>query len=100
MLGIYITCKNRKEAEKIADVLLSKRLIACANVFPLTSLYWWKGRKRRSKEYIIAGKTREGKFNAIVKQVKKVHSYKVPFISAWKEQTTKDINKWLRKEVK
>ena len=32
---VYITNPTKKEAEKIARHLLEKRLIACANVFPV-----------------------------------------------------------------
>ena len=100
MISIYITCKNKKEAEKIARVLLDRKLIACANMFPIHSAYWWKGKKEQSKEYVMIGKSLEKKFKAIEREVKRIHSYGMPFISASKEKTTAEVERWLRKELK
>ena len=100
MFSVTITCKDKKEAEKIAGILLDKKLIACANIFPIQSHYWWKGKKGTSDEYAVLGKTVEGKFAAIEKEVRKAHSYDVPFISAHEEKATADVERWLKEELK
>jgi len=100
MFSITITCKDKKEAEKIAGILLDKKLIACANMFPVESHYLWKGKKELSDEYIVIGKTMKGKFAAIEKEVKKAHSYDVPFISMHEEKATDEVEQWLQKELK
>lgn len=100
MISVYITCTNKKEAEKIAAVLLDKKLIACVNMFPVTSVFLWKGKKERSREYALLGKTIEGKFKGIEKEVRKLHSYKTPFIGMWEEQTTESVERWLWRELK
>jgi periplasmic divalent cation tolerance protein len=41
---IYITNPSKKEAKRLAKHLIEKRLIACANIFPIESLYWWKNK--------------------------------------------------------
>jgi len=38
MILVYVTNENLDQAQKIANYLLQKRLIACANFFPITSL--------------------------------------------------------------
>ena len=36
----YITCKNKKEAEKIAFNLIKKNLAACVNILPGIKSYF------------------------------------------------------------
>ena len=100
MFSVTITCKDKKEAEKIVWILLDKKLIACANLFPVESHYLWKGKRESSDEYVVSGKTLKGRFAAIEKEVKKAHSYDVPFISMHEEKTTEDVERWLQEELK
>lgn len=100
MISVYTTCKNKKEAGKIADHLLKKRLIVCANFFPVDSKYWWKGKIESGKEYAIIMKTKEGKFNKIVKEIEKIHSYELPGISKEKIEVNKKAASWIKKEVR
>ena len=40
MIFIYITCKDKKEAEKIGLVLLKRKLAACFLVIPALSSFY------------------------------------------------------------
>ena len=52
----YITTPNKKEAKQIAQKLLDKKLIACANVISNVNSYFvWKNKVQNSKEIIICG---------------------------------------------
>ncbi|MBI5061364.1 MAG: divalent-cation tolerance protein CutA [Candidatus Aenigmarchaeota archaeon] len=75
---IYITTKNRQEADKIVDTLLGEKLIACANVFPVASKFWWKGRIERCSETAVICKTKSKLASAVIKRSKQLHSYDVP----------------------
>lgn len=80
---VIVTASNRKEAEKIADFLLDKRLIACANIIgPVLSLFWWTGKIKKAEEHILLMKSRLDKFKNLEKTVRDLHSYKVPEIIA------------------
>ena len=83
MISIYVTCKDKKEAEKLAKILLEKKLIACANIHPISSLYRWKGKIEHSKEYAMILKTKKNMFDEIKDEIKKNHSYDVPCICSW-----------------
>jgi len=41
-ISTYITCGSKKEAEKIAEALVTEKLAACVNYFPINSVYIWK----------------------------------------------------------
>lgn len=83
MISVYITCKDSGKARKIAKHLLSKRLIACANMFPVESMFRWKGKLVDKKETAMLCKAVKKDFRAIEAEVKRLHSYKVPCIIAF-----------------
>ena len=80
---IMVTCASRKEARRIADSLLKKRLVACANIVTeVESSFWWKGRVEKAKEVLLLMKTLEANFRKVEAQVKSLHSYEVPEVIA------------------
>ena len=97
---VYITAKDEEEARKIANYLLEKRLIACANMFPVKSLYWWKGKIEREDEIALIMKTQKGHIKNIISEVKALHSYEEPCIEFLPiEDGNPDYLEWIRKET-
>ncbi|MFQ5906329.1 MAG: divalent-cation tolerance protein CutA [bacterium] len=84
---IYTTTDSDQEAEKISKELLEKRLVACANIFPINSLYWWQGKIERSGEVAVIFKTRTELLDSAIEAIRQLHSYEVPCIVAY-EMTT------------
>lgn len=101
MIFVYITCQNKKEAKKIGQSLIEKKLAACCNIFPVNSIYWWKKKIVRDKEVALIVKSLKENFNKIEKEVKKLHSYSVPCILEIpiKRKNLKYFN-WLKEELK
>jgi periplasmic divalent cation tolerance protein len=100
MILVYITNPTKKEAQKIAKLLLKERLIACANIFEIESLYWWEGKIETSKEFVLIGKTIEKNYNKIKKKIKEIHPYKIPCILKIKADANSEFLNWVNKEVK
>lgn len=102
MILIFITCKNKKEAEKIGLVLLKKKLAACFLVIPdVSSSYWWLGKIKKASEAILLCKTLSKKFADIELEVKKLHSYTAPIIVTIPiSKVNKEYLKWLKTELK
>ncbi|MBI2108124.1 divalent-cation tolerance protein CutA [Candidatus Woesearchaeota archaeon] len=99
MTLVYITCKDEKEAEKISRHLLGKRLIACSNMFPIKSMYWWEGKIATDNEVVIIAKSNEKNFSKVQKEVKKLHSYKVPCILKIEAKANKEYGDWADREL-
>lgn len=98
---VTTTCKNKKEAEKIIRHLLTKRLIACAEIHPIESIYWWNGKIEKAKETSLVLKTTKRLVKKVESEIEKIHSYDTPVIVAIKpEEINKKGKAWLRKEVK
>ena len=77
---IYITNPSKEEAEKIACHLLERKLIACANFYPIDSVYLWQGSLARDHEYALIVKTTEQNYEKVKKEVEAIHSYVTPCI--------------------
>jgi periplasmic divalent cation tolerance protein len=99
---VLITVGTAEEARKIADALLKSRQAACVNIVPeLDSLFWWRGRLDAASESLLIVKTKKARLPAIIKSVKKLHSYEVPEIIALPVVGgNKDYLDWLGSEVK
>jgi len=80
---VFITASEEEQAKKIADQLLSKRLIACVHILPkASSLFWWQGRIDSQEEVLLILKTREELLDKIIRTTKELHSYEIPEIIA------------------
>ena len=80
---IFVTTKDKEEAERISQLLLRERLIACANIVgPVTSFFHWVGKTEKAEECLIVMKSRRDLFGQIAELVRRSHSYEVPEILA------------------
>lgn len=80
---VLVTCANKKEAKKIATVLLEKKLAACVNIIDkINSFFWWEGKIDKAKEMLLLIKSKKKLFQKLVKTIKTLHSYAVPEILA------------------
>ncbi len=97
----YIPCKNKKEAKKISQILLEKKLIACSNIIPaIESCYEWKGKICNETESLLLIKTIESKKNLVKAVIKKNHSYSLPCIAFIKfNEINKEYELWVKKQV-
>ncbi len=97
---IYITSPDKRQAKKIAKKLLKAKLIACANIFPISSLYWWQGKIVDDNEYVLIAKTIEKNFEKVKNEIEKIHPYKAPCITKIPVSANKKFFNWLKSEVK
>ena len=100
MTLIYITCRDKEQAVKISKHLLKKRLIACSNMFPIKSMYWWNKKIVDDDEIAIFAKTLSKNYEIIKKEVKKLHSYAIPCILKINAESNKEYERWVKKETR
>ena len=80
---VLVTTANKTEGEKIAQILLKEKLIACANIInPVTSFFHWLGKVDKCEECLVVMKSRMDLFSELSVCVKGLHSYEVPEILA------------------
>lgn len=81
-LVVFVTAEER-DGEKIAKVLLNKKLAACVNIVPkINSFFWWEGKIDNSEEVLLIIKTTKDRIESLMETVKREHSYSVPEIIA------------------
>jgi periplasmic divalent cation tolerance protein len=98
---VYVNATSEKEANKIVEILLEKRLIPGANIIKAPCAYWWKGKVKKRPDFVIFSTTKSKKSKEIIEEIKKVHSDKVPAIGFYElKEGNPDFLKWMDKEVK
>lgn len=100
-IQISTTLANRSDAERVAKILAGKKLSACVQISgPVTSIYRWKGKIEKSKEWLCVIKTRSTLYKSMEKAIKSVHPYELPEIIAVPIiEGSKEYLDWIRKEV-
>ena len=79
---VMITASDDQEASMLSHALVDEKLIACANRFPVQSIYRWQDNVENEAEVMLVCKTLASNLDALVKRVKELHSYDVPEIIA------------------
>ncbi|MFN4133362.1 MAG: divalent-cation tolerance protein CutA [Candidatus Hadarchaeales archaeon] len=93
---VYTTCGSRREAARIAEALVSEKLVACANIFPISSIYRWKGRVEGAKEFAIILKTRRKLVQQVISRIRELHTYKIPAIVSFNiVEGSNDYLRWI-----
>lgn len=77
---ILTTCGDKEEAERLAQMLLTKRLAACVQISGVTSLYEWENEIQKDNELLLVIKARADLYGEIERAISDNHSYEVPEI--------------------
>jgi periplasmic divalent cation tolerance protein len=74
------TVASESKAREIAKAALEARLAACAQLFPIKSLYVWKDELREDAEFALHLKIRAEDFAALQALIRQLHDYETPEI--------------------
>ena len=93
---IISTYPNRKSVLKIANVVVKKQLAACVNFTKINSVYIWKDKMEKTREFLALFKTTTNVSSSLKVEIKKLHPYKVPEIAVIKiNSINKSYFDWL-----
>ncbi|MGQ9464879.1 MAG: divalent-cation tolerance protein CutA [bacterium] len=82
-LQVFTTVEKREDAERIANVVVEKRLAGCAQILgPIKSTYWWQGKIENTEEYLCILKSKRSLYPELEKVIKAIHPYQTPEIIA------------------
>ena len=80
---VLSTCASEEEGERLARLLVERKLAACVSLIPrIRSFYWWQGAIESSAECLLLVKTSRGLFDAMQNALGSAHSYEVPEVLA------------------
>jgi periplasmic divalent cation tolerance protein len=82
-IEVHTTIDSQEGAQKIADAIVGKHLVACVQVSgPIISTYWWQGKIEQAEEWVCTAKTRGELYDRLEQAIREVHTYDVPEILA------------------
>jgi len=100
---VLVTCPSSREARRIANTVVEKRLAACVNILDsaIHSVYRWKESVDSAKETLMVIKTSKRRLADLEKEVKRLHSYDVPeFVVLPIVAGSREYLGWLEESVK
>ena len=75
---VLTTAGSGEEAQRIARVLVERRLAACVNIVPrIESIYRWKEKVEQAEEWLLIIKTTTSAFEHVRDAIKELHSYEL-----------------------
>src|SRR5438552_17137417 len=86
----YVTAPDRATARDIARAVLDRRLAACANLWPVESVYRWHGKREEANEFVIVFKTRAERLRKLIGEVRRLHPSEVRCIGSYPTGTALD----------
>ncbi|MBU2652622.1 MAG: divalent-cation tolerance protein CutA [Bacteroidetes bacterium] len=99
---VLTTVKNRTEAKRLSEKLVSEKLAACVSVLPnVSSTYRWRGKLERARENLLLIKTSNKKLNRLISRIKELHSYEMPEVLVVPiERGAPEYLKWLEESLR
>jgi periplasmic divalent cation tolerance protein len=98
-LLFYTTHPDEVTARQISNTLVERRLAACANIFPISSAYWWQGAVQQKDEWVSVLKTRLELETTLEKAVQALHPYDVPCIMRLEVRANEAYEKWVEEST-
>ncbi len=93
--GLYVTHSSPESMNEIIDILIDEKLIACANVFPIQSHYFWDNAVVKDDEIVSLLKTSHEKVERCIERIEQLHPYKVPCILQYDIKANKSYYNWV-----
>lgn len=79
----FSTFPDAESARSIAEQLVTRKLVACANILPsVQSIYRWQGKLENPSETLVVFKLPLDGYTAFETELKALHPYDVPEIIA------------------
>ena len=100
MILVYVVCNDKREADKLAKSIVEKKLAACANIFPISSFYYWENNLKEDNEVVLLLKTISDNYEALEEEIKKLHSYDIPAIIKINVEANSEYETWVAKNTK
>ena len=92
---IITTEVDKKNASKLGNLLLKKRLIPCVTFKDIESHFWWQGNVNQSKEVQLLIKCKKDNVKDVCNKIAEWHSYEVPEIIYFPVSANEKYHHWV-----
>ena len=95
MYLVMTTEVDRKNALKLANLLLREKLIPCVSFKRIESYFWWEGNINQSEEVQLMIKCKKKNVNKVCNKIAEWHSYDLPEIIYFRVSANKNYHHWV-----
>lgn len=79
---VITTVATSDDARRLARALVERRLVACAQISQIESVYIWENKLQQEGEYRLMLKTVASRYAAVEEALRELHPYTLPAIYA------------------
>ena len=94
-ITVYVTHASEDAAKSFTDILIGRKAIACANLFPIQSAYWWQGEICQEEEWVSLLKTQNSHWEALKSLILEIHPYDTPCIMKTQVEANEQYEQWI-----
>lgn len=99
ILLFYIPTTSNTEAISLGQKAIEHRIAACANIFPIQSIFPWEGNIQTENEFVLVLKTIPSLQNKVSEFISNHHSYEIPCILSWIVEVNESYGMWIMENV-
>ena len=100
MVFIYTKCESIEEAEKLGGIIISKKIGACVDFWPISSCFNLKGSKKCLSQAMLMVTTFESKIEDVTQVLSDNHSNNIPLIAGVDvRRVNSSYKEWMSKEI-
>ena len=92
---VITTEVDKKNASKLANLLLREKLIPCVTFKNIESHFWWKGNINQSQEVQLMIKCKKENLDIVCNKISELHSYEIPEIIYFRVSAIKNYHHWM-----
>lgn len=96
---VVTTVRTEDDARRLAATLIGRRLIACATMVPVVSMYRWEGMVESEAEVQVMFKTTPLRVAATVEAIRELHTYDLPEIVDFDGDASPEYAAWVHSET-
>ena len=97
-ISILLTTTSKKsDALRLAGAALKAKAAACVQILPaMESHYVWKGKRQKSREFLLLAKTSVRKASALEKLWSRLHPYDCPELVTLSGRAAAAYARWIK----
>lgn len=96
---VVTTVRAEADARRLAATLIGRRLIACATMVPVVSMYRWEGMVESEAEVQIMFKTTPDRVDVTIEAIRELHTYDLPEIVEFDATASAAYASWVHAET-
>ncbi len=97
---VLATVPSKEVGVQLARELVDRKMAACVNILPATSVYRWEGKVQEEEEHLLVIKTRRTFVDDIRDLFDELHPYDLPEVIALEvEDGSANYLNWIRDET-